>query len=284
MTRARRNAPRHEPASTPTRSRLTRLVGSGAGAAVLGALLTVQAVPPAAAATYNYAEALQKSIFFYEAQQSGRLPDWNRVEWRGDATLGDGKSVGVDLSGGWYDAGDHVKFGFPMAFTTTMLAWGLVENREAYARTGQLTAMVNNLTWATDYLIKAHPSANTLYVQVGDGSVDHAYWGPPEALDVMGMSRPVFKIDASHPGTDVAAETAAAMAASAGPATPRPVVLPVRPSATHVGRRPCTSARRRGIESCGQWRSPGRLVTCTGERIHGFTHDPRTTGRKGSRS
>ena len=64
-------------------------------------------------------------------------------------------------------------------------------------------------------------------------------------------------------------------ATPAGPATPRPVVLPVRPTATHVGRRPCTSARRRGIESCGQWRSPGRLVTRTGEGIHGFAHDPR---------
>ena len=73
-------------------------------------------------------------------------------------------------------------------------------------------------------------------------------------------------------------------ATPAGPATPRPVVLPARPTATHVGRRPCTSARRRGIESCGQWRSPGRLVTCTGAGINGFAHDPRTTGRKGSRS
>lgn len=73
-------------------------------------------------------------------------------------------------------------------------------------------------------------------------------------------------------------------ATPAASATRRPVVLPVRPTATHAGRRPCTSARRRGIESCGQWRSPGRLVTCTGEGIHGRAHDPRTTGRKGSRS
>ncbi|HBX80617.1 MAG TPA: hypothetical protein DEG88_02020 [Propionibacteriaceae bacterium] len=73
-------------------------------------------------------------------------------------------------------------------------------------------------------------------------------------------------------------------ATPAATATRRPVLLPVRPTATHVGRRPCTSARRRGIESCGQWRSPGRLVTCTGEGIRGRAHDPRTTGRKGSRS
>ena len=70
----------------------------------------------------------------------------------------------------------------------------------------------------------------------------------------------------------------------AAPAARRPVVLPVRSTATHAGRRPCTSARRRGLEPCGQWRSPTRLVNCTGEGIHGRAHDPRSTGRKGSRS
>ena len=75
-----------------------------------------------------------------------------------------------------------------------------------------------------------------------------------------------------------------ASATPAAPATRRPVVLPVRPTAPHVGRRPCTSARRCGSEPCGQWRSPARLVTCRGEGIRGRAHDPRTTGRKGSRS
>lgn len=72
-------------------------------------------------------------------------------------------------------------------------------------------------------------------------------------------------------------------ATPAAPATRRPVVLPVRPTATHAGGRSCTSARRRGLEPCGQWRSPARLVTCTGEGIRGRAHDPRTTGRKDSR-
>ncbi len=73
-------------------------------------------------------------------------------------------------------------------------------------------------------------------------------------------------------------------ATPAGPATRCPVVLPIRPAATHDGRRCCTSARRRGLEPCGQWRSPARVVTSTGEGIHRRAHDPRTTGRKGSRS
>ncbi|GGS88331.1 endoglucanase [Planobispora rosea] len=164
-----------------------------------------------AAAEFNYAEALQKSIWFYEAQQSGKLPSWNRVSWRGDSALDDGKDAGLDLTGGWYDAGDHVKFGLPMAFTTTMLAWGAVEYRDAYADSGQLTHLLNNLKFVNDYFIKAHPSPNVLYGQVGHGGRDHAWWGPAEAMP---MDRPAFKIDASCGGSDLAGETAAAMAAS----------------------------------------------------------------------
>ena len=88
--------------------------------------------------TYNYGEVLQKSIFFYEAQRSGKLPADNRVNWRGDSGLNDGADVGHDLTGGWYDAGDHVKFGFPMAFSATALAWGILEHKDGFVKTNQL--------------------------------------------------------------------------------------------------------------------------------------------------
>jgi endoglucanase len=166
---------------------------------------------PATAATFNYGEALQKSIWFYEAQASGKKPSWNRVSWRGDSALNDGGDVGLDLTGGWYDAGDHVKFGLPMAFSTTMLAWGAVEYRGAYSASGQLTPLLNNLRWVNDYFIKAHPSPNVLYGQVGNGGQDHAWWGPAEVLP---MARPAYKIDSSCGGTELAGETSAAMAAS----------------------------------------------------------------------
>ncbi|RAO14847.1 glycoside hydrolase family 9 protein [Micromonospora noduli] len=192
-----------------------RLLALGV-ALLTGASLAVTAPPSgpasaAPAATYNYAEALQKSLLFYEAQQSGRLPDWNRVSWRGDSALTDGASAGVDLTGGWYDAGDHVKFGFPMAFSATMLAWGAVEYRSGYTSSGQLPHLLNNLRFVNDYFIKAHPSANVLYGQVGKGDDDHKWWGPAE---VMPMARPAYKIDAGCGGADLAGETAAAMAAS----------------------------------------------------------------------
>ena len=159
---------------------------------------------------FNYGEALQKSIFFYEAQQSGELPDWNRVTWRGDSALGDGSDVGKDLTGGWYDAGDHVKFGFPMAYSVTALAWGAIEYPEAYESAGQMDILKRNLRYVTDYFIKCHTGPNELYGQLGGGGIDHAFWG---ASEVMTMARPAYKIDAANPGTELAAETASAMAA-----------------------------------------------------------------------
>jgi endoglucanase len=179
-------------------------------ARILAACLALFA-PQVFAQTFNYGEALQKSLFFYEAQRSGDLPTTNRVNWRGDSGMQDGSDVGRDLTGGWYDAGDHVKFGLPMAASATMLAWGIVEYRDAYVQTGQLTQALDQLKWATDYFIKAHPTANELYGQVGNGGTDHAWWGPAE---VMQMTRPAYRVTTTCPGSDLAGETAAAMAAA----------------------------------------------------------------------
>jgi hypothetical protein len=194
--------------------RRTGVVASGAVLSLTTALLVAPLATSAQAAdpTFDYAEALQKSMFFYQAQRSGDLPDGFPVSWRGDSGLQDGSDVGKDLTGGWYDAGDHVKFGLPMAFSATMLAWGAIESPEGYTRAGQLDELKDNLRWVDDYFVKAHTAANELYVQVGDGEADHKWWGPAE---VMTMARPSYKISASCPGSDVAAETAAALASSA---------------------------------------------------------------------
>lgn len=165
---------------------------------------------------YNYAEVLQKSMYFYDAQRSGDLPYNYRVSWRGDSALNDGSDVGLDLTGGFYDAGDHVKFGFPMAYSFTMLAWGAIEYPDAYKETQQNVYLMSTLRYGMDYLMRCHirnydGSTKAFYGQVGDGNADHAYWGAPETMT---MARPAMKIDKNNPGTELAAETAAAMAAT----------------------------------------------------------------------
>jgi hypothetical protein len=162
--------------------------------------------------SYNYGEALQKSIMFYEFQRSGDLDESStRNNWRGDSGMEDGDDVGVDLTGGWYDAGDHVKFNLPMAYSATMLAWSVYEKKDAYTDSDQLDEILDNIKWATDYLIKCHPSSNVYYYQVGDGSTDHAWWGSAE---VMQMDRPAAEVTTSSPGSTVVAETAAALASA----------------------------------------------------------------------
>ena len=155
---------------------------------------------------YAYDEVLCESMLFYEAERSGKLPSDNRVPWRDDSALDD------LVPGGYYDAGDFVKFGFPMASMTTMLAWGGVSFPDGYDISGQTEWFTKTLKWSTDYFMAAHLADTEFVGQIGDGDADHANWGRPEDMT---MNRPAFKITASAPGSELAAETAAALAASA---------------------------------------------------------------------
>ncbi|KAA8539563.1 hypothetical protein F0562_026255 [Nyssa sinensis] len=159
----------------------------------------------------DYRAALTKSLLYFEAQRSGKLPPNQRVQWRGDSGLNDGSDVGVNLVGGYYDAGDNVKFGFPMAFTVTMLAWSVVEFRSQLAAMNELSHALEAIEWGTDYFIKAHPNPNVFYGEVGDGDSDHNCWQRPEDMTT---PRTSYKIDQQHPGSDLAGETAAALAAA----------------------------------------------------------------------
>ncbi|XP_077231677.1 endoglucanase 3-like [Tasmannia lanceolata] len=158
----------------------------------------------------NYRDALVKSIIFFEGQRSGKLPEKQTISWRSDSGLTDGAAENVDLCGGYYDAGDNVKFGLPMAFTTTMLAWSMLEFGKHMP--GELDHARGALRWGTDYLLKASSKLpDALYVQVGDPNSDHKCWERAEDMDT---PRPLFKVTPLNPGSDVAAETAAALAAA----------------------------------------------------------------------
>jgi hypothetical protein len=168
--------------------------------AVLLIGVTLIALPKAQAATYNYGEALQKAIYFYECQISGPKPSWSRVEWRGDSGMKDG------VPGGWYDAGDHVKFGLPMAYSASMLGWAMYEYGDAFKNSGQETSLKNNLKFVLDYFVKCDQGTSLVY-QVGDGVTDHSWWGPVECIEKR-MTRPSF----AGNGSCVAGQTAAALA------------------------------------------------------------------------
>lgn len=147
-------------------------------AAMLAGMTAGYAPSAANAADFkaNYAEALQKSLYFYECQQAGPLPDWNRVEWRSDSTMID------EIKGGWYDAGDHVKFNLPMSYSASMLAWGLYQYPDGIEKCGEMTNYVNNLEFVLDYLADCDLGDEVVY-QVGNGTIDHTWWGPVELYE-----------------------------------------------------------------------------------------------------
>lgn len=177
---------------------------------------------------YNYAEALQKSLFFYEAQRSGYLPADNRVSWRGNSHTRDGQDQGVDLTGGWYDAGDDVKWSTTMSFAASNLAWGAVEYRNGYINGGQMAELKRQIKWVTDYYLKAFTYTDLnnidtykIYTEVGSiqGEYppdEHGGWFAHEMCEIgRTSSRPVWYADKNAPATPQVAAMAATMAATA---------------------------------------------------------------------
>lgn len=88
-----------------------------------GAISAANSSQGKASGGFNYGDALSKSLLFYQLQESGKLSDLtlSRCNWKGDSCVNDGKDVGLDLTGGWYDAGDNVKFNLPMSYTSMIL-------------------------------------------------------------------------------------------------------------------------------------------------------------------
>ena len=128
---------------------------------------------PAASVSVNYAEALQKSLFFYEVQQAGVLPEWNEVSWRADSMEND------IVPGGWFDAGDHFKFALTIAYTATLLAWGYLEYGDAVKKAGLDEKYLNNLKWGLDYIVAADQGGSVV-ATIGKDGFDHTWWGSPE--------------------------------------------------------------------------------------------------------
>lgn len=163
--------------------------------------------------SYDFGEVLSKSLLFYEAQRSGKLPENNRIPWRGDSALHDVTQDDKSLAGGYYDAGDFVKFGLPLGETLTLLSWSIVEFSDNYRTAGELEHARSAVRWGTDYLLKCHTKKNEFYAQVGLPKEEHSKWGRPEDLfeEVKRVGQP---INETHPGSDIAGASAAALAAA----------------------------------------------------------------------
>ena len=92
-----------------------------------------------------------------------------------------------------------------MAFSTTVLNWGLIEYWDAYENAEELQNALDGVKWPLDWLVKANPDPGTFFCQLGDGGADHSYWGPPEQMN---MWRPARKTNGAEPQGEAAAAMA----------------------------------------------------------------------------
>jgi hypothetical protein len=176
-----------------------------------------------------YAGLLPKALFFYQAQQDG--PDVNSsVLDRQPSHLTDesakvystpvymhGKLQGtlnpvggpVDVSGGWFDAGDYIKLVETASYTEAVM---LLAVRDYPGQlSGGSADFATEARFGMDWLLKMwHDGTQTLYYQVGIGDGngttilgDHDVWRLPQADDALNVKpgdpeyyikyRPVFE-------------------------------------------------------------------------------------------
>ena len=97
---------------------------------------------------------------------AGKLPKKNNVSWRGNSCMKDvdeGEYPPRDVVGGYYDAGDTIKFSFPMSYAMTMLSWSVIEYSAKYEAAGELDHVKEIIKWGTDYFLKTfNSSADTV--------------------------------------------------------------------------------------------------------------------------
>ena len=167
---------------------------------------------------YNYAKLLQESLYFYDANMCGpEVSSKCGLSWRSNCHTADQtvtyKGKTVDVSGGFHDAGDHVKFGLPQGYSAMVLALGYYEFGQAFDELGQTAHYQTIMDYFCDYFTRCTvyngSSVEAFCYQVGDGGADHAYWGAPENQT---GSRPAFFADASNPATDEVCVAIAALA------------------------------------------------------------------------
>ena len=193
-----------------------------------------------------WAEALQKTLWFFNVNKSGPGVHCTDVQWRGDSHLGDSHIVldpddpngvnlpsdfieehravldpdgdnAVDLGGGYHDAGDYIKFTMTTAYAAAMLAWSLYEYPESFHVTGLADEALGQIHWASDYLLKATFRDDTGQViayahQVADVSDHSCFWMPPEVRRADLCPRRAYFVWEDRPAADVTAAAAATLA------------------------------------------------------------------------
>jgi len=160
--------------------------------------LSLQNVFAAGAFTAEqYKKALWMVTRFYGAQRSGNGPNWLLMDHKYKTSFVKDADGSRNLEGGWFDCGDHVLFGQTFFYSAYVLAKAYeafpkgfydlyhgdysdyAESKDwsiAGGKPNRIPDLLEELKYATDWIIKATPNGTTFYSQKGDGNADHQKW------------------------------------------------------------------------------------------------------------
>lgn len=190
---------------------------------LLSALFMADFVVAQTFSTEDYQKAAWMTLRFYGGQRSSQKslegPNWLIMDH--DVSSSDQSSLSgkgfsasayrkgydftndadgsVDLSGGWFDCGDHVKFGQTQFYSAYIVLKGFSEwptgydDYYSYDYSGYHAAqdfswegkkgipngipdVLDEVKFVCEFFIKCSPNATTFYSQVGDGNNDQKNW------------------------------------------------------------------------------------------------------------
>ena len=168
-----------------------------------------------------YRDALANSLFFYQAERDGpnyipsalrtapgHLHDRNAMTYRTPKVDADGMfqrdlhplGVKINAAGGWWDAGDYLKFVHTTSYTVDLMLTGVRDFPDLMGAGSSTSDFTAETRFGVHWLLRMwDDNTRTLYYQVGIGSGnyhtagDHDIWRLPQDDDRYGGHDPVYR-------------------------------------------------------------------------------------------
>ncbi len=161
----------------------------------------------AALSNDDYVEAAWMMTRFFGAQRSGQGPNWVLDGTNHTTSFTKDSYNGKDVSGGWFDCGDHVMYGQSQGFASYVLALSYAEFTEGFydlytgdytdykaskdysmkgGKANKVRDALEELRYEADFWVKAAIDGNNFVTVKGDGNADHTKWVTAGMMSTLG--------------------------------------------------------------------------------------------------